>query len=57
MQLQTEIQLLLFRAVLKGAVRKTLSPDVEKVIENRDMFIAQSEESQRIPVISDEKAI
>lgn len=39
----------------KELLEKTLSPDIEKVIENRDMFIALSEESQRIPVITDEK--
>ena len=39
----------------KELLEKALSPDIEKVIENRDMFVAQSQEAQRIPVISDEK--
>ncbi|NLX63227.1 MAG: stage V sporulation protein T [Clostridiaceae bacterium] len=39
----------------KELLEKPLSPDVEKIIENRDMFIAPSIESQRIPVVSDEK--
>ena len=39
----------------KELLEKPLSQDIEKVIENRDMFVAQSADSQRIPVVSDEK--
>ena len=39
----------------KELLEKTLSPDIEKIIENRDTFVASTNESQRIPIITDEK--
>lgn len=38
----------------KELFEKTLSTDIEKVMENRDMFVAQSADSQHISVISDD---
>jgi AbrB family transcriptional regulator (stage V sporulation protein T) len=39
----------------KDLLEKPLSPEIEKIIENRDIFIAQSGDAQKIPVVSDEK--
>ncbi len=39
----------------KELLEKQLSSDVEKIIENRDTFVAPSADSQKIPVVSDEK--
>jgi AbrB family transcriptional regulator (stage V sporulation protein T) len=39
----------------KELLEKPLSPDIEKIIENRDTFVAPSPDAPRIPVISDEK--
>ena len=39
----------------KELLEKTLSPDIEKIIENRDTFIASTSESLRIPIVTDEK--
>lgn len=40
----------------KELLEKQLSPEVEKIIENREFFVAQSTDNQKIPVIADEKA-
>jgi AbrB family transcriptional regulator (stage V sporulation protein T) len=39
----------------KELLEKPLSPDIEKIIENRDTFVCSTSDSQRIPVVSDEK--
>ena len=40
----------------KELLEKSLSEDIVRVMENRDMFVASSADSQRIPVITEEKA-
>ena len=39
----------------KDLLEKQLSPDIEKIIENRDTFVADSADSTKVPVITDEK--
>lgn len=39
----------------KDLLEKPLSPDIEKIIENRDTFVADSADSTKVPVITDEK--
>jgi len=39
----------------KELLEKPISMDIEKIIENRDTYIAVSPETPRIPIVSDEK--
>ena len=39
----------------KDLLEKQLIPDIEKIIENRDTFVADSADSTKVPVITDEK--
>lgn len=39
----------------KELLEKSLSEDIVRVMENRDMFVASSADSQRIPVITEEE--
>lgn len=40
----------------KELLEKTLSKDIERIMENRDMFVAHATDSQRVSVISDERS-
>ncbi len=39
----------------KDLLEKPLSPDIEKIIENRDTFVANTADGGKVPVITDEK--
>ncbi|NLW01814.1 MAG: stage V sporulation protein T [Clostridiaceae bacterium] len=39
----------------KDLLEKPLSPDIEKIIENRDTFVANTADGAKVPVITDEK--